>query len=163
MRRPIEPGPDQESVWDYPRPPRVEAVGAEVRVELAGVVLARSSEALRVLETSHPPTIYVPRASVDWSRVVPSSRRPTHCEYKGRAVYWSVRSTDLEIDPAGWSYPDPTHAYRQLAGRVAFFAGDLECYIGADRARAQAGSFYGGWITDRIVGPFKGGSGTRGW
>jgi uncharacterized protein (DUF427 family) len=165
VRRPvrIEPGPGQESVWDYPRPPVVEPVADRIRVVVDGIVVADSTRALRVLETSQPPAYYVPIEDVDGDRLRPSPTR-TFCEWKGQASYWSVVTDRRTVVDAAWSYPAPTARFASLAGSLAFYAQKAdECWVGADRVRANEGSFYGGWITDRIVGPFKGGAGTGWW
>jgi uncharacterized protein (DUF427 family) len=159
----IEPGPGQESVWDYPRPPRLEAVAQPLRVEYAGQIVLATTRALRVLETSHPPTYYLPAADLtgDWLRPGAGS---SHCEFKGRAVYWDLVVGDEVSPAAAWSYPEPTRAYARLAGHLAFYPSRVEaCYVGEERVQAQAGDFYGGWITTAVVGPFKGGPGSWGW
>lgn len=150
-----------ESVWDYPRPPRVEACDLRVRVELGDDVIADSVRALRVLETSHPPTIYIPTEDI---HLVQSeiflSRSRSFCEYKGNARYLRIRDRDDAI----WFYPNPTAAYTILLDHWAFFPGSMDaCYIGTELVRAQDGDFYGGWITNNLVGPFKGAVGTRTW
>lgn len=158
-----EPGPGQESVWDYPRPPAVQRRTEHVRVELDGVVVAETRAALRVLETSHPPVYYLPRAAF-----VPGCLEPaddtTWCEFKGVAHYVDVVEGGRRAGRAGWLYPDPSPGYEQLAGHVALYPGRLDrVTVDGEVVRAQEGSFYGGWVTDRVVGPFKGGPGTRGW
>ena len=157
------PGPGQESVWDYPRPPRVEPAGEPVRVEYGGAVIARSDRALRVLETSHPPVYYIPIDDVH-PRVLLPTPTATFCEFKGRAAYFTVRVGDRVSADAAWTYPDPSPGYEMLAGTVAFYPGRVgACYVGDEPVTPQAGDFYGGWVTSRVVGPFKGGPGTRGW
>ena len=152
-----------EDVWDYPRPPRVEAVPERVRVVVAGVTVADTTRALRVLETSHPPTYYVPPDDVRMDRLSPGAGR-TVCEWKGTAAYHDLRVGDRIIEAAGWSYEAPRPGFEALASHVAFYASRVdEAWVGDERATAQAGDFYGGWITSRIRGPFKGGPGTRGW
>ena len=152
-----------EDVWDYPRPPRVEAVPERVRVVVAGITVADSTQALRVLETSHPPTYYVPPDDVRMDLLSPGAGR-TVCEWKGTATYHDLRVGDRTIDAAGWSYEAPRPGFEALASHVAFYASRVdEAWVGDERATAQAGDFYGGWITSRIRGPFKGGPGTRGW
>ena len=162
MRR-VEPGPGQESVWDYPRPPRVEPAVSEIRVEFGGEVIARSHRAVRVLETSHPPVYYVPLDDVRPEVPRPTSTA-TFCEFKGRARYYTVQVGDRVAGDAAWTYPDPSPGYEMLAGTVAFYPGRMDgCFVGDERVTPQAGDFYGGWITSQVVGPFKGGAGTRGW
>lgn len=152
-----------ESVWDYPRPPRLERCQSELRVEYGGNTIARTSNGLRVLETSHPPTYYFPPADVRTDLLVPSRYR-SWCEWKGQARYWTARIGDLESADAAWSYPNPPARFEALRDHFAFYPTRVEgCYVGDERVRAQEGDFYGGWITSEIVGPFKGGPGTSGW
>jgi uncharacterized protein (DUF427 family) len=151
-------------VWDYPRPPRLEPVPRRVVVEFAGVVLADSGSALRMLETSHPPTYYLPPADVRTDLLVPSHRRGSHCEWKGGARYWHVRVDARVARDAAWSYPDPFDEYAPLAGHLAFYCAAMDaCRVGDLVATAQPGGFYGGWVTADLVGPFKGEPGTEGW
>jgi uncharacterized protein (DUF427 family) len=159
----IEPGPGQESVWDYPRPPRVEVVRERLRVVLGGVTIADTTAALRVLETSHPPNYYFPMADVGPDVLIPEAGS-SHCEWKGRAAYFTVRGGDRIEPHAAWTYPHPDPAYAAPAGMVAFYAARMDaCYVGDERARPQPGGFYGGWVTTKVVGPFKGAPGTSGW
>lgn len=165
MARPtrIPPGPGQESVWDYPRPPRVEPVHARVTVTLGGVLIAETTRALRVLETSHPPAYYLPEDDF-----VPGALRPTEgssfCEFKGRAAYYDIVGGDVVADRAGWYYPSPSRGFEQLVGHVSLYPGRMDhCTVEGETVVAQEGDFYGGWITADIVGPFKGGAGTWGW
>ena len=166
MPRPVTPdpvGPDQESVWDYPRPPRVERSDREVVVVLGGVEVCRTSRALRVLETSHPPTWYLPLEH--WA---PGSLRPAEgssfCEFKGTARYLDVAGGDRVEAAAAWTYPEPAAGFEPLAGTVAVYPARMDrCTVGDEVVRPQAGGFYGGWITGDVVGPFKGEPGTRGW
>ncbi len=160
----IEPGPGQESVWDYPRPPRVEPISQEVRVEFAGTVIARSTRSVRVLETSSPPTVYIPSDDVRTDLLVPRRAYTTYCEWKGRAAYFDVVVSGRRTKRAAWHYPTPKPEYRELQDHVSFYAGRVDaCFIGDERVTPQPGSFYGGWITSNIVGPFKGAEGTLGW
>ena len=150
-----------ESVWDYPRPPRLEAVAERIRVIDGGRTLADTTAALRVLETSHPPVYYNPAAALDTSRLTLSATGRSFCEFKGLADYWSLDGTRQDV---AWSYPRPSEAYRALAGHLAFYASRVdECWVGDERVAAQAGDFYGGWITGNLRGPFKGAPGTRHW
>ncbi len=156
-------GPGQESVWDYPRPPRLEPVALPVRVEFAGRVVAESANALRVLETASPPTVYVPPADVDRSCLVRSSGSSL-CEWKGVAAYFSVRVDGREARDAAWAYPDPLPPFEALRDHVSFYPGRVDaCFLGDERVRPQPGPFYGGWVTSNLVGPFKGEPGTEGW
>jgi uncharacterized protein (DUF427 family) len=153
----------RESVWDYPRPPRLEPTHRRIRVVFGGVTVADSTRALRVLETSHPPTYYVPPEDVRMDLLEPTGRRSL-CEFKGQARYFTVRVGEREADDAAWAYPDPVPAYAAARDHVAFFAAKMdECWVGDERVRPQAGGFYGGWITSDLDGPFKGEPGTRGW
>ncbi len=154
---------EPESVWDYPRPPRVEPAERPVRVEVGGAVVARSERALRVLETSHPPTYYIPPAAVAPGMLTPSPHR-TVCEYKGVAHYWNLEAGGRVVENAAWSYPSPAAGYEELRDHVAFYASKVDAaYVGEERVDPQAGGFYGGWVTSDVVGPFKGGPGTAGW
>jgi uncharacterized protein (DUF427 family) len=153
-----------ERVWDYPRPPAVVPCERIVRVELGGAVLAESGRALRVLETSHPPTVYVPPADVRVELLVPSASRGTVCEFKGVARYLDAAVGDRRVTAVAWSYPEPAAGYAALRDRLAFFPGRVDAaWLGDERVAAQAGDFYGGWITGDLVGPFKGPAGTLGW
>lgn len=161
MRRgsPQKPGPGQESVWDYPRPPRVETVDARVTIELDGRLIADTTRAVRVLETSHPPVYYLPREAFVAGALQPADGTSV-CEFKGQARYLSVGSANR----AAWFYPDPSVGYEQLVDRVAVYPGLMDrCTVGGETVTAQEGDFYGGWITTAIVGPFKGAPGTWGW
>ena len=161
--RRIEPGPGQESVWDYPRPPRVERVARSVRVVFGGVTIADTQSAWRVLETSHPPVYYIPPADVAAGAHV-ATARGSFCEWKGAAVYYTVRGGGREAPDAAWGYPNPTRGFEPIRGHVAFYAGPMDaCWVGDERVTPQPGGFYGGWITSKVAGPFKGGPGSRGW
>jgi len=158
-----EPGPGEESVWDYPRPPALESVDDRVRIEFNGETLVDTTGAYRVLETSHPPVYYVPPEDVDMD-VLTQEDRMTMCEFKGRAVYYRVDVGDRTVRHAAWGYPSPTKRFQDIQDYLAFYPSKMDaCYVGDEQARAQEGDFYGGWITDKIVGPFKGGPGTIGW
>ncbi len=154
-----------ENVWDYPRPPRVERCARRVRIELGGRTIADSTAALRVLETSHPPAIYVPRGDIAPGALREAPGRRTFCEFKGMATYLDVIGGDGSVREAGaWTYPDPAPGYEALRGHVAFYPGRMDaCLLGGERVQAQEGDFYGGWITADLRGPFKGGPGTAGW
>lgn len=151
-----------ESVWSYPRPPALERCAMTARVEFGGTVIAESDHALRVLETSHPPVIYLPAADV--GHVYPSKARGTVCEWKGQATYLDVRVGDRTARAAAWTYRSPVPRYEALRDHVAFYPSLMDgCFLGDERVSAQPGDFYGGWITADIEGPFKGGPGTFGW
>jgi uncharacterized protein (DUF427 family) len=152
-----------ESVWDYPRPPRVEPSTRRVRVIYADTLIVDTHRAVRVLETSHPPVYYVPLADVQRGSLV-SSQHQTFCEFKGAASYVDLVVGDHRSPRAGWLYEHPSRGFEQLAGLVAFYPGRVDrCLVDEEVVRPQEGDFYGGWITDDITGPFKGGPGTRGW
>jgi uncharacterized protein (DUF427 family) len=154
---------NRESVWDYPRPPRVEASPRRVRVVFADQLIVDTKRAVRVLETSHPPVYYVPLDDVQSEFLVPSRHR-TFCEFKGTASYVDLVVGDRRSGNAGWLYEHPSKGFEQLAGTVAFYPGRVDrCLVDEEIVRPQEGDFYGGWITDEITGPFKGGPGTRGW
>jgi uncharacterized protein (DUF427 family) len=160
-RQRVEPG--RESVWDYPRPPRLERTDRRIEVVFGGVTLARTVRARRVLETSHPPVYYVPPEDVRMEHLTPSDAT-SFCEWKGRALYYDVLTDEREERRAAWYYPDPTPPFRDLTGYVAFYPSRMDaCRVDGEKVAAQPGDFYGGWITPDIVGPFKGGPGTWGW
>ena len=157
------PGPGQESVWDYPRPPRLEASGAHVLVVLGGVTVVDTRRALRVLETSHPPTYYLPLADADPAAFVPASGT-SWCEWKSQASYLDVMGGDQRATAAAWTYLTPTPAFAALVDHVALYPGRMDrCTVDGEVVRAQDGEFYGGWVTDAVVGPFKGAPGSLGW
>ena len=168
---PEVPGPGQESVWDYPRPPRLEPSTREVTVSAGKVLVARTTadlRAFRVLETSHPPTWYLPTASIVDAVLRRSGAPSTTCEWKGPATYWDVLLADDDggervIQGAVWSYERPTRPFRDITGYLAFSPSDFDCAIDGESVRPQEGGFYGGWITDDVVGPFKGIPGSWGW
>jgi uncharacterized protein (DUF427 family) len=153
-----------EHVWDYPRPPAVEACARRVRLELGGELIADSTSALRVLETSHPPTIYLPPGDVRRDLLSASDARSTWCEFKGAARYFDVSVGDRHVHALAWSFPDPTPGYEALRDHLAFYPGRVDAaWLDDERVHAQEGDFYGGWITADLVGPFKGAPGTLGW
>ena len=157
------PGPGQESVWNYPRPPRVERVRERVRVQYAGVTLADSTRCLRVCETSSPPVYYLPPADVAMRYLRPCGAGSI-CEWKGQAHYWNVEINGRIIENAAWSYPRPWAGFEAIRDHLAFYAGKMDaCYVGEVQVTPQAGRFYGGWITPDLVGPFKGEPGTEHW
>ena len=161
--QPVPPGPGQESVWDYPRPPRLERTSARLQVVLGGRVVADTTHGHRVLETSHPPTYYLPpEAFVDGS--VRPVGGTTVCEWKGRAAYADLVAGGVVAERAAWWYPEPTASFRAIAGHLAVMPGLVDaCLVDGERVTPQPGGFYGGWITSSVVGPFKGGPGTHGW
>lgn len=152
-----------EDVWSYPRPPAVVPCERRVRIELGGACIADSRRALRVLETSHPPTIYVPADDFLPGVLRPAAGRSA-CEFKGTAAYFDVESGGALARAAAWTYPDPAEPYAALRGHVAVHPGRMDaCRLDDEVVRAQAGGFYGGWITSDLRGPFKGGAGTSRW
>ena len=163
-RRPpfaVAPDEDQESVWDYPRPPRCEPDPRRVVVRHAGGVLASSVRAIRLLETASPPGFYLPPEDVDLTQLIPVPGRSL-CEWKGAAAYWALAS-DPAGTPVAWRYPAPRTPFAALAGYVAFYPGRVACFVDDERVMPQPGGFYGGWITREIVGPWKGEPGTGHW
>src|SRR4051794_11855764 len=159
----ITPRPGEESVWDYPRPPRVERVAQHLRVVLGGITIAESTNGWRVLETSHPPNFYFPRADVRPDALLDADGA-SWCEWKGHAHYFDVVGGDRIERRAAWGYATPNDAYRELAGMVSFYPGRMDaCFVDEERVTPQPGGFYGGWITMNVVGPFKGGPGANGW
>lgn len=161
QREPLTEG--QESVWDYPRPPRLDLSHKHVQVLFAGVVVADSRRAVRVLETSHPPVFYLPPEDVRTELLTLTPQRSV-CEFKGRAEYWTLSLNGGKAVDAAWSYPQPTKGFEALQNYLAFYPSRVEaCFVDGERVQAQAGDFYGGWLTGEIKGPFKGGAGTWGW
>jgi uncharacterized protein (DUF427 family) len=156
-------GPGQESVWSYPRPPRLEATGRRLRVVLGGAVIAETRAGFRVLETSHPPNYYFPAHDVV-DGALARGAGASWCEFKGRAHYFDVRGGNRLERDAAWGYDDPSPGFEPLRGCVAFYPGRMDaCFVDAEEVIAQPGGFYGGWITNDVVGPFKGTPGTMGW
>ena len=152
-----------ESVWKYPRPPRLEHLTRHVRVVFGGIVIAETRRAARVLETSHPPVFYISPEDVLLEHLIVSART-SFCEWKGNASYCDVRVRDEVARDAAWTYRTPTEAFATIGDGVAFYPGRMdECTVDGEIVRAQAGGFYGGWITSEIEGPFKGEQGTQGW
>jgi uncharacterized protein (DUF427 family) len=159
----IEPGPGQESVWDYPRPPRLEDSAKHIQIIFNGVIIADTRRAKRVLETSHPPTYYIPPEDIKMEYLV-KMPRTSWCEWKGKARYFNLTIGDRTESEVAWYYPDPTASFASLKDYVAFYPGRMDaCYLDGEQVKSQAGDFYGGWITHDIVGPFKGEAGTWGW
>jgi uncharacterized protein (DUF427 family) len=157
-----DPGPGQESVWDYPRPPRLEPSSRRVEVSVDGIVIADTTRAFRVLETYHPPSWYLPPDDVD-----PGVLRPvdgaSFCEWKGVASYFDVAVGSQRIVRAAWAYPQPSAAFAAIRDHVAFYPALVECRVDGERVEPQPGVFYGGWVTSDVSGPFKGSPGMDGW
>lgn len=164
QRRPdfaTAPGTGQESVWDYPRPPALAPDRRHVRVEAGGRPLADTRAAIRVLETASPPGFYLPPEDVRLDELAAIDAH-SWCEWKGQASYWALKA-DAERRAVAWSYPEPRAPFEAIAGYFSFYAGRVACYVDGERVRPQPGGFYGGWITDAIVGPVKGEPGTGHW
>ena len=156
-------GSGQESVWNYPRPAIAERSHRHVVIEHRGRVIADSRACVRTLETSHPPTWYIPPTDILMGALRPSSRR-SFCEWKGTAAYYDLEIDGDRLSDVAWSYPAPTPAFSMLRDHIAFYAGPLDaCLVDGERVTPQPGGFYGGWITSDIAGPFKGVPGSRGW
>lgn len=158
--RPIH---ELESVWDYPRPPKLERTGRHLKVVLDDTTIAETERGWRVLETSHPPVYYFPPEDVRMD-LLERSEGSSFCEWKGRAGYYDLITADRRIERAAWFYPEPTARFSDLRDHIAFYPSKMDaCFVDGEPVRAQEGDFYGGWITSDIVGPFKGGPGTLGW
>ncbi|EZP56778.1 DUF427 domain-containing protein [Sphingomonas sp. RIT328] len=156
-------GEGQQSVWDFPRPAVAERSDRHVRIEHRGQCVADTGRAVRTLETSHPPSWYLPPESIAPGLLRASDRRSL-CEWKGEAVYWHLDVGGTLLRDVAWSYPDPTRAFAMLRDHVAFYAAPLDrCTIDGEVVRPQPGGFYGGWITSDLAGPFKGAPGSMGW
>jgi uncharacterized protein (DUF427 family) len=155
---------EPESVWDYPRPPRLEASARTLKIVHAGVLIAETKRSMRILETSHPPVYYIPQADIAMEMLKASSRRGSFCEFKGVATYWNLTVIAEYVEDVAWSYASPSRSYLALKDFLAFYASRVdECWVDGERVVAQPGDFYGGWITSHVTGPFKGAPGTLGW
>ena len=161
--QPEPPGPGQESVWDYPRPPRIEPSNEEIEIRLGGEVIAHARSSYRVLEQSLPPSYYLPRAAFA-DGVLRAVEGTTFCEWKGHASYFDLVTPARTAPRAAWTYPSPTADFEVLRDHLAVMPGLVDaCVVDGEVVRPQEGGYYGGWITSRVTGPFKGGPGTRGW
>ena len=156
----IEPGPGQESVWDYPRPPVAKRCARVVEIRSGEIVIARTQQSYRLLETASPPTYYLPPDDLDWDQLVETAGSSI-CEWKGAAEYFALPA-DPEL-PVAWRYPRPRARFEMLRDFVSFYPGRVECFVDGERVQPQPGRFYGGWITADVVGPFKGEPGTGHW
>jgi uncharacterized protein (DUF427 family) len=156
------PGPGQESVWDYPRPPVVVDDTRLVQVKLGNTLIAQTRAARRVLETASPPAFYLPPGCINDACLLPRSGN-SFCEWKGMAIYFSVCVGEHCVEDAAWAYCEPFPPFSSIRQYLAFYPHRLECYVDGERVRAQAGGYYGGWVTGEIVGPFKGEPGTSQW
>lgn len=164
MARRIPPKPGQESVWDYPRPAVMEPTPERLRVVFAGQTVADSTKGYRVLETSHPPTYYIPKSDFAPGVLQHAPGRSTFCEWKGRAEYYDLVVDGKVAKAAAWTYPNPTASFAELVDCFAVYASRVDaCMVGDEEVERQEGDFYGGWITSKVVGPFKGAPGTWGW
>ena len=160
---PDKPGPGQESVWDYPRPPRLESFAGLITIELGGEVIASTDRGWRVLETSHPPTYYLPRSAFR-DGVLREAPGSSWCEWKGRARYFDLVTGTAVAAKAAWNYPEPAAGFAEISDAVAVMAAAVDrCTVNGETVVAQPGGFYGGWITSWVAGPFKGGAGSAGW
>ncbi|MFL5908597.1 MAG: DUF427 domain-containing protein [Solirubrobacterales bacterium] len=154
----------KESVWDYPRPPRVEPLDRHVRIVLGGETIAESDRAIRVLETASPPTIYVPREDVRTDVLIDADGVESFCEWKGTASYVHAEAGGKRANRVAWHYPEPKEGYEQLTGYLAFYPRRVDAaYLDDEQVTPQPGAYYGGWITEEIEGPFKGEPGSEGW
>jgi uncharacterized protein (DUF427 family) len=161
--KPIPPQPGQESVWDYPRPPRLESSSKHIQILFNGVTIADSRQTYRVLETSHPPVYYIRPDDIK-REYLQSSQQGSYCEWKGMARYYTIVVGEQQAINAAWSYPNPTPDFAPIKDYVAFYPALMEaCYVDSEKVTPQPGNFYGGWITRDIVGPFKGEAGSWGW
>jgi uncharacterized protein (DUF427 family) len=158
----IEPAESQESVWDYPRPPRVDSDPRRVQVIWGETIVADTDRAYRVLETASPPVFYLPPEDIRMEFLKPAPG-DTHCEWKGRAGYWALQVGGARTDRAAWSYADPYPGYEMIAGYLSFYPAKVECRVEGRSVAPQPGDFYGGWVTAEIVGPFKGAPGSEWW
>jgi uncharacterized protein (DUF427 family) len=157
-----EPGEGQESVWDYPRPPICVKDSREVIVRLGELVIAKTTNSVRVLETASPPTFYIPPADIKLELLHKTSGS-SFCEWKGAATYWSLNASNQKVNNVGWSYELPSLRFASIQNYLSFYPAKLECTVDGEFVRPQPGGFYGGWVTDEIIGPYKGESGTGGW
>jgi uncharacterized protein (DUF427 family) len=156
---------ESESVWDYPRPPRIEPLDRHVRVVLGGETIAESDRAIRVLETASPPTIYVPREDIRMDLLIDAGDEVhTECEWKGTASYMHAEAGGKRAQRVAWYYPDPKDDFEQLTDHLAFYPRRVDAaYLDEELVTPQPGAYYGGWITEEIEGPFKGEPGSEGW
>ncbi|GAB4232281.1 MAG: DUF427 domain-containing protein [Stanieria sp.] len=161
--QPTPPQPGQESVWDYPRPPRLESSTQHIQVIFNQIAIADSHRTYRVLETSHPPVYYIPPEDIQIAYLHQTPRQ-SFCEWKGIANYYTVQVGDRQEVNAAWFYPNPTHEFAAIKNYVAFYPSRMDaCYVDGEQVQPQPGDFYGGWITKNIVGPFKGSADSWGW
>ena len=161
--QPIKPKPGQESVWDYPRPPRLESTSKRIQIIFNSITIADSNRAYRVLETSHPPVYYIPPQDINMEYLTTTPGN-SWCEWKGPAHYYTLTVGDKQVPKVAWYYPRPTSSFTPIKNHVAFYPDPMDaCFVAGEKVIPQPGQFYGGWITSDIVGPFKGEPGTMGW
>ncbi|HEY7122801.1 MAG TPA: DUF427 domain-containing protein [Ktedonobacterales bacterium] len=164
QRKRMYPGPGQESVWDYPRPPRMEKTTRHLVVIFNDIVIAETRRGFRMLETSHPPTYYFPPEDVQLAQYFTRTPNATFCDWKGEALYYTITVGDKCAVNAAWYYPHPFSLYEEAAGYVSFYPRKVDaCFVDGERVQPQEGALYGGWITKDLIGPFKGGPGSTGW
>lgn len=162
MKR-IEPKAGQESVWDYPRPPKLEQTNKNLKIIFGGEIIAETNRAFRVLETSHPPVYYFPPEDVRMEFLT-ENPQSSFCEWKGAASYCDLTVGENSVRNAAWFYKNPTKEFAEIKNYLAFYPSKMDaCFVDGETVQSQEGDFYGGWITKNIVGPFKGGAGTWGW
>jgi uncharacterized protein (DUF427 family) len=161
-RDPVQVG--QESVWDYPRPPRLEKTNKNIKIVFNGVTIVDSNDAYRVLETSHPPVYYIPQKDIKMEYISRNSEHTSFCEWKGQCNYWDLDVNGHKLEAKIFSYENPTTSFVPIQGHLSFYAGPMDgCFVEGERVTPQPGYFYSGWITKDVVGPFKGSSGTMHW
>ncbi len=153
----------EESVWDYPRPAICQVFAGSLKIIMQGEILAQTTRGFRTLETSHPPGYYIHPDDIDMARLLRNDRL-THCEWKGKAIYYDYRDENRLIENIAWAYPAPTAGFADIKDCLSFYASKCDaCFVNDEQVQAQDGDFYGGWITRNLKGPFKGGPGTFGW
>lgn len=157
-----KPGSNEESVWDYPRPPALQKDTRQVNVMIGEVPVASTESAVRMLETASPPTFYLPPDDVNTELLIPAGGGSI-CEWKGKASYWTIQAGGQKVERGCWSYEHPRPAFKEIAGYFSFYPGMVTCYVDGERVKPQPGGFYGGWMTAEIIGPVKGEPGTGGW
>lgn len=159
----VKPGKGQESVWDYPRPPAIEQFNKHIRIIFNEQIIADTNDSFRILETSHPPSYYLPKSSFKDGTLI-KTNKTSYCEFKGMAHYYDIKWEDQRAAGAAWGYQNPTEHYSGIKDHVCVYGHLMDaCYIGDELIIPQPGGFYGGWITNNIVGPFKGGPNSWGW
>jgi uncharacterized protein (DUF427 family) len=154
---------EKESVWDYPRPPKLEKINNHLKVVYKGTVVAETKNGYRVLETSHPPVYYFPPEDVKMDFLF-NSTKTSFCEWKGEAKYYNIEVSGKRAENSAWYYPNPAKEFQPIKKHIAIYPQQMEdCFVDGEKVTSQDGEFYGGWITKNLKGPFKGGVGTLGW